>query len=69
MKAVTTIEKAERVLIDWVKETDMDNFRHIFEYVFGVKTSGDSEKFIIQPGAEADYGGIIEDEFKEEIVR
>ena len=68
-KAITTIERAEKVLIEWIKETDMDNFRHIFEYVFGVRTSGDSEEFVIEPGQEADYGGIIEDEFKEDIVK
>lgn len=70
-KAITTIGRAENVLIEWLKECDADSFCSVFDYAFGVKSEYDeeSQKFIVEPGAENEYGGIIEEEFKEEIVR
>lgn len=69
MRAVTTIDKAERVLIKQIKESDLDALCDIFDYVFGTKSdyNPENEDFIIESGSKDEYGGIIEEEFKEDM--
>ena len=70
MRAVTTIEKATNVLIEWLKECDIDSFVAVFDYAFGTKSEcnpENEEEFIIESGNENEYGGIIEDKFKEDM--
>lgn len=69
MKAVTTIEKAEEVLIKWLQECDAESFCAVFDYAFGTKScwNEEADEFTIEPGAEDKYGGIIEQEFKKYI--
>lgn len=69
MRAVTTIDKAEGVLINWIKSCDLDALCAIFDYVFGTKSdyNPENEEFIIESGSEDEYGGIIEQEFKEDM--
>ena len=65
------MNKAERVLIEWLKECDSDGFCAVFDYVFGTKSYYDTatDQITIEPGAKHEYGGIIEEEFKEDIIK
>lgn len=70
MRAVTTLEKATNVLIGWLKECDVDSFTAVFDCAFGTKSycnPESEEEFIIESGNEDEYGGIIEQEFKEDM--
>jgi len=73
MKAVTTIEKLTDVLVNHVKECDGDELLAIFDYTFGTSSCIDKTSFygkiIVEPGRGDEYGGIIEEEFKEEITK
>ena len=70
MRAKTTIEKVTDVLVRHIKECDGDELLSIFDYSFGTNSGYNKRgQLIIKPGKEDEYGGIIEEEFKEEIIK
>ena len=68
VKARTTMERMTVVLRNFIEECDSDMLLNIFDYTFGTESENtpNGEFVIIKPGKEDEYGGIIEEEFKDE---
>lgn len=69
MKAITTTEKITDVLVRHINECDGDELLAVFDYTFGTESLERDGKITIEPGKGDEYGGIIEDEFKEDITK
>ena len=56
------------MLLQFIKECDGDTLLAIFDYAFGTSSHCREDNVYIEPGKEDEYGNIIKEEFKDDIV-